>query len=123
MATFLLVSGVILTACSFQPKTQPVDTSKMEEMVPEVNEQVEVHPITTEFSYLAEFDGQTALDLLKANAEVQTKEYDYGSFIVSINGVSSDSSQYWAFYVNREYAKEVLTNYSKKATPQRLDLK
>lgn len=106
LAVLILAGGFVLTACSVQQKTQPSIESQADGMIPEINEEVEVHPVTTEFSYLAEFDGQTALDLLKANAEVQTKEYDYGSFIVSINGVSSDSSQYWAFYVNREYAKE-----------------
>lgn len=106
MVTFLLASGVVLTACSFQQTTQPIDSTQADLMVPEADDPVEIHPITTEYSYTAEYDGQTALDLLKANAEVQTKEYDYGSFIESIDGVSSDATQYWAFYVNREYAKE-----------------
>lgn len=73
---------------------------------PVSGETQEVHPVTTEFSYTATKDGQTAIDLLRANADVSTKDYDFGTFIEEINGVPAEDGQYWAFYVNREYAQQ-----------------
>jgi len=53
----------------------------------------------------AETDGQTAFDLLRTKASVAYKEYEFGVFIESINGLAGDASHFWAFYVNGEYAQ------------------
>jgi len=50
--------------------------------------------------------GQTALQLLKAKYQVETKEFTgLGEFVTSINGLSSDDKHFWAFYVNGEMAQ------------------
>lgn len=49
---------------------------------------------------------QTALKLLQDNAEVEYDEYDFGVMVNSINGLTSDSGHYWAFYVNGEYSQQ-----------------
>ena len=52
--------------------------------------------------------GETALDLLKkSGAQVQATSYgDAGSFVTSINDVTGDATNYWAFYLNDEYAQQ-----------------
>ena len=52
-------------------------------------------------------NGQTALELLEANAEIKTKDYgDAGVFVTGIDDVESNNESYWAFYVNDEYAQQ-----------------
>ncbi|MFH2022583.1 MAG: DUF4430 domain-containing protein [Patescibacteria group bacterium] len=53
----------------------------------------------------ADVEGQTAFDLLKTKASVAYKEYEFGVFIESINGLAGDAGHYWALYVNGEYAQ------------------
>jgi len=53
----------------------------------------------------AEADGQTAFDLLRTKASVAYKEYEFGVFIESINGLAGDAGHYWALYINGEYAQ------------------
>ena len=46
-------------------------------------------------------EGKTALELLKTEATVLTKDSDYGPYVDSINGlVGGTDGKYWAFYVN-----------------------
>lgn len=55
--------------------------------------------------------GKTALELLKIHAEVETDQYDFGELVTSINGVASDGSKYWTFYVNDQMASEGAGDY------------
>ena len=57
-------------------------------------------PAVTEYTFVASESGQTALDLLTTQAQVQSKTYGFGTFIEGINGVLGNNEQYWAFYVN-----------------------
>lgn len=114
--SLLLLTGVfivsgLLAGCT--PKRNSVELATPDEanelmqaqLRDELDENVKLPP-TTEYSYVAEFDGQTALDLLEKNAEVQTKSYDFGSFIEGIDGIMGTEKEYWAFYVNREMAQQ-----------------
>jgi hypothetical protein len=50
--------------------------------------------------------GKTALELLKTEATVVTKDSSYGPYVDSINGVSGGTDgKYWAFYVNGKLAE------------------
>jgi|AntAceMinimDraft_9_1070365.scaffolds.fasta_scaffold184054_2 hypothetical protein len=52
-------------------------------------------------------NGQTALELLEANAEIKTKDYgDVGMMVIGIDNIDSDNEHYWAFYINNEYAQQ-----------------
>jgi hypothetical protein len=57
-----------------------------------------IFPIT----YEAQSDDQNAFELLKDVAEVEYTEYDFGTFVESINGVKGDDKNFWAFYLNDE---------------------
>ena len=66
----------------------------------EILEQQTTQPV----SYQATADGQNAFELLQANADIAFKEYDFGVFVDSINGVAADNTHFWALYVNNEQA-------------------
>lgn len=61
--------------------------------------------------------GQTALTLLKAKYDVQTKTYKgLGEQVISIDGVKPDSKHFWAFYVNGKLAAVGAGSYKTKST-------
>lgn len=61
----------------------------------------------TQFEFTATLSGQIALELLEANATVETQEFgDAGKFVTSINGLVGNNQNYWAFYLNDEYAQQ-----------------
>ena len=107
---FVITLSLGLHGCSLAPtkttQTTPVNSAPVDALIAEQATATVGRPADAEFSYTAEAEGQSALDLLKKNTEVQMKEYEFGTFIEGINGVLGDEKRYWAFYVNREYAKE-----------------
>jgi len=44
--------------------------------------------------------GQTALELLKQNYNVETTKYSSGEMITSINGVAAGKDEFWALYID-----------------------
>lgn len=64
--------------------------------------------ITIELTAVNPRSGQTAFELLKeSGAQVTAESYgDAGSFITSINDLKGDSDNYWAFYINDQYANQ-----------------
>ncbi|GIK84319.1 MAG: hypothetical protein BroJett025_09410 [Patescibacteria group bacterium] len=61
----------------------------------------------TEFEFSATQSGQIALELIEANATIETQDFgDAGKFVTSINGLAGNSQNYWAFYLNGEYAEQ-----------------
>lgn len=61
-------------------------------------------------------EGQTALALLKAEADVVTKDSAYGPYVDTINGVvGGTDGKYWAFYVNGQMAQVGADAYVTKA--------
>ncbi len=94
----ILVSAVFLTGCTAKP--QPNNNLPLP--TPTVT-QAEVSPT---YTFVAETDGQTAADLLQANLTLETKDYgEAGLFITAINGLAGDNQNYWAFYLNDQYAQ------------------
>lgn len=79
--------------------TVTVDTEKTEELLPE--DEINQLVVTATVS------GQTALDLLSANTDIETKDYgDAGQFVVGVNNLKGDNENYWAFYINDEFAQK-----------------
>lgn len=57
-------------------------------------------------SYIG-IEGKTALELLKANHRVETKNYaGLGEFVTGIDGKMADHKHFWAFYANGKMAQE-----------------
>lgn len=44
--------------------------------------------------------GKTAFALLQETTNIEFKQYDFGVFVESINGVKPDSQHFWKLYVN-----------------------
>ncbi len=70
---------------------------------PVLNTETEEQP---EYIFLAENDGQTALELLQSSKQVELSAYDFGSLVKSIDNLAANDAYYWAFYVNGEYAQQ-----------------
>ncbi len=50
--------------------------------------------------------GQTAFELLKvSNVSFESKQYDFGVFIESLNGVKPDKDHFWKLYLNGQEAQ------------------
>ncbi len=54
---------------------------------------------TEYLSYQGE-DGRTALELLKAQAEVEVKSSSLGDYVTSINGNDGGGSKFWMFFID-----------------------
>lgn len=78
-----------------EPEITPIATETAQ---PETNSQLVL---------TATQNGQTALELLEAEAVIETKDYgEAGMFVTSINGLAGDNEHYWGFYINDEYAQQ-----------------
>jgi len=60
-------------------------------------------------------EGQDALTLLKASHSVETKKYDFGEMVTSIDAVAGDNNHFWAFYINGEPATVGAGDYKTKS--------
>src|SRR5690349_6235030 len=56
-------------------------------------------------------DGKTALDLLKAHAQVRTATGQLGELVEEINGVSSGNGHYLIYFINGAMAKTGAAQY------------
>ncbi len=71
-----------------------------------VNEQIQDQPIV--FSDYVRYPGkggENALELLQAITTVESKQYDFGVFVESINGVKPDEKHFWKLFYNGEEAQ------------------
>jgi len=59
-------------------------------------------------------DGKSALELLKAEADVKTETATYGEYVASINGKDGGGSKFWMFYVNGAMADVSADKYVTK---------
>jgi len=104
LSTFLILGGVALGVFWLNQKTPAKDLPTQVESAPTITQ---VPASTVEnLTFVASKTGQTALELLKADQSVELTEYDFGSFITTINGLRANEAYYWAFYVNGEYAQQ-----------------
>jgi|GEM_PF-608603 len=70
---------------------------------------------TTQISYRGQ-QGVDALTLLKRHAQVQTKHYSFGDFVVSINGTAGNGPKYWTLFVNNKESSAGASAYITKST-------
>lgn len=62
-------------------------------------------------------EGQTALALLKTFHSVETKSFDFGEMVISIDGqAAQDGVNFWEFLVNGAQATVGAGDYQTKAT-------
>lgn len=56
-------------------------------------------------------NGSTVFSALNKSAEVDIKEYSFGYFVTSINGVTQNSTHSWMYFVNSESPSKAVNNY------------
>ncbi len=102
---FVLLAAVFILAASFY-----LVGSRLSEQAPESSREIQLAPEIVSYSGV---DGKNALELLKAQAEI---EQDASGLVVSINGVKAEASQreFWAFYVNDKSAQVGPLEYQTK---------
>jgi len=100
----ILFLGTTLSACNLQLKT--TDSPEANQPTPSVAQLAPSDAQPTTIEITAWEDGQTALALLESVATVQKQEYGFGVFVEGVNGLLGDQNNYWAFYVNDEYAQQ-----------------
>lgn len=67
-----------------------------------------VQPATVPTTYVTYkgADNKTALELLKSQATVTTRQSSFGEYVESIEGVKGgDNGKFWTFYVNGQQAQ------------------
>lgn len=67
----------------------------------------------TELSYHGQ-NGVNALTLLKKYAQITTKHYSFGDFVVSIDGTVGNGPKYWTLYVNNKQSDVGASDYITK---------
>ena len=64
-------------------------------------------------------EGKTAMELLKENYTVVTKDYPgLGEFVESINGVKPDQNHFWSYYIDGKPAQVGASSYKTKNSDQ-----
>lgn len=102
MKHFVFLLIVTLAACSPLGEATPTPTTLSTPETSELTDNGQVEKVTL----VADREGQTVYELMTEQVEFETEDYgEAGLFVTSINGVSSTNQNYWAFYVNGEYAQ------------------
>ena len=101
----IFIFSATLSACNFQPKTTE-SLNNITEPTPTTAQVAPPDAQPTTIEIIATVDGQNALELLESAATVQKQEYGFGIFVEGINGLLGNQDNYWAFYVNDEYAQQ-----------------
>ncbi len=58
----------------------------------------------TSWTFTASESAVNALALINGQVELQLKEYDFGVMVEGVNGLLSDNQNYFAIYLNGDYA-------------------
>jgi len=67
----------------------------------QTNERIRHNPIVlNDYIRYPGQDGKNAFELLKERTSVESKQYDFGVFVESINGVKPEANSFWKLYVN-----------------------
>ena len=108
----LIITGAVLVLLAIPVAVWQTSSNTK----PNIPETTEVTPTeqtepTTQISYQGE-DGKTALELLKANADVKTtNDLSLGEYVTSINGNDGGGTKYWLFYIDGKEAPEGADKY------------
>ena len=95
-----------VNAPSDEPVVQKPDTSAYIRVAGEQKEKYE---------FIAEYDGQTVLDLVSRYVKADVKQMDFGTLLEAVNDVPADKARFWAFYVNDEFTqKDIAKMHLKK---------
>ena len=105
LLSLLFLTTIILSACSTKPQPAPAEPDDVIDQAEVLNSR-QIEEQILPISITAEQDEINAFELLKSLHKVTAKTYDFGVFIEEIDGVKNTEKNYWALYVNGEYAQK-----------------
>lgn len=116
LEVFVIVSIIALIGIIYALTKQPVVAPTIRDNQNQESQNVQQVPQTT-VRYQG-VEGKTALELLKASHNVETKEFSgIGEYVVSIDGVQPEPNKaFWAFYVNDKQAEVGAGSYVTKSS-------
>lgn len=100
----LLVIGLIALVLVSGCTTQISETELQEPILVEVTVMLADGTELVNEDVMVE-EGETAYDALTKLVTVEAEEYSIGKFITTIEGVNPEADEYWAFYIDGEYAQ------------------
>ena len=115
----LMVGGLVAYQQyqSITAQPAPQDTSSKELVVSDESAQTTAEDgkvageQQTTIQYMG-VNGKDAMELLKENATVVTKDSSFGEYVDSINGIQGGTdSKYWIFYVNDQMSQVGAADY------------
>lgn len=117
LKTMLLIAGLILALGIAGASIGSRNNNKQTSMTPTTSQSDPENSETKKTEYLSYQgeDGKTALELLKSEAEVETKSSSLGEYVVSINGNDGGGSKYWLFYVDGRESPVGAGSYTTKS--------
>lgn len=98
MLLIAVFAGLALTGCETVQTPEQVREPAAEVTLSEDPEEIQT------FEFVAEADDTDALSATLKRTEVEYKQYDFGTMVESISGQPANESNYWALYINDEYA-------------------
>ncbi len=107
IALLTLGAGCFTTTVTVQ-SNENVNATAQEELAVSLSiDRGDASPVRTFTKNVA--SGATALDLLRTvseedNVPMETKDYDFGTLVTAVDGVSASDSKFWSFYVNNALA-------------------
>lgn len=130
LGLFLLVAGILI---SRQQKVRELFSNDANKPVVEITPSVapaaqlefEVGGGSDQqknYQFVATSSGQNALELVESQVELSLKKYDFGVMIEGVNGLMADNKNYWAVYLNDEYAQTGITQIELEKD-ERIELK
>ena|SRR3989338_7588983 len=110
---FVVIVGIALIGIVYAFTIRPANAPTTLQNVNQNDQSQQLVPPST-IRYQG-VEGKNALELLKSNYTVQTKEFSgLGEFVVSINGIEPDSQHFWSFYVNGQQSQVGADQYMTK---------
>ena len=91
--------AVLLSGCTNLNNNKQLQNEKIDIAI-----KVIAHNETIFDENLSVAKGISAMEALQKLALVETKSYSLGKFITSIAGINASAENYWAFYIDEEYA-------------------
>lgn len=100
----ILLAGALLgLSYIVNPRTTVAPTTEEPApLVPVVDQRV---VISEDYVQYYGIDGKNAFELLQDITDVGYKQYDFGVFVESINGVKPDEKHFWKLYYNGQEAQ------------------
>ena len=101
----IIIAFLVALAVGVTYLAKPKNLPFYGELIP-TNERIRHKPIVLgDYIRYPGKDGKNAFELLKEQVPVESKQYDFGVFIESINAVKPDDKHFWKLYINGQEAQ------------------